>query len=50
MEPYPPTLDVRFEKDSTVEKVNDKYRLNITKFCTFLTSYVLIIYTLDGNA
>jgi hypothetical protein len=28
MEPYPPTLDVRFGKDEILEMVKDKYQLN----------------------
>ena len=28
MEPYPPTLDVRFNKDHILEMVKDKYQLN----------------------
>lgn len=28
MEPYPPTLDVRFSKDQINEMVKDKYQLN----------------------
>ena len=28
MEPYPPTLDVRFSKDHLLELVKDKYQLN----------------------
>ena len=28
MEPYPPTLDVRFSKDHLLELVRDKYQLN----------------------